>query len=94
MTRLMRLRERMRRAQLKKTNLQLCTSNSKYRIWRKTSLNKSQMTKKTINAYSSALAGLAVHMDTDEVILTEHTGDHAEAVDAFLSRRAPRFRGA
>jgi enoyl-CoA hydratase len=53
-----------------------------------------RMTKKTINAYANALSDLAVHMDTDEVILTEHTSDHAEAVDAFLSRRAPVFKGA
>ena len=53
-----------------------------------------RMTKKTINAYANALSDLAVHMDTDEVILTEHTSDHAEAVDAFLSRRVPVFKGA
>jgi enoyl-CoA hydratase/carnithine racemase len=53
-----------------------------------------RMTKKTINAFANALSDLAVHMDTDEVILTEHTADHAEAVDAFLGRRAPVFRGA
>lgn len=52
-----------------------------------------RMTKKTINAYSNALADLAVHMDTEEVILTEHTADHAEAVDAFFQRRPPRFTG-
>jgi enoyl-CoA hydratase len=52
-----------------------------------------RMTKKTINAYANALSDLAVHMDTDEVILTEHTSDHAEAVDAFISRRNPMFRG-
>lgn len=52
-----------------------------------------RMTKKTINAYANALSDLAVHMDTDEVILTETTGDHAEAVDAFLTRRKPQFRG-
>lgn len=53
-----------------------------------------RMTKKTINAYANALGDLAVHMDTEEVILTEHTGDHAEAVEAFLTRRKPRFQGA
>lgn len=52
-----------------------------------------RMTKKTINAYANALSDLAVHMDTEEVILTEITGDHAEAVDAFLARRKPRFQG-
>ncbi|MGY9057875.1 MAG: enoyl-CoA hydratase/isomerase family protein [Alphaproteobacteria bacterium] len=53
-----------------------------------------RMTKKTINAYSNALSSLAVHMDTEEVILTETTDDHAEGVSAFLGRRAPRFTGA
>ena len=52
-----------------------------------------RMTKKTINAYSNALADLTVHMDTEEVILTETTQDHAEAVDAFFARRPPRFTG-
>jgi len=52
-----------------------------------------RMTKKTVNAYAGALADVAVHMDTEEVILTEHTGDHSEAVDAFLNRRPPRFTG-
>jgi len=53
-----------------------------------------RMTKKTINAYANALADLAVHMDTEEVILTETTQDHAEAVSAFFERRPPRFQGA
>ena len=52
-----------------------------------------RMTKKTINAYSNALADLTVHMDTEEVILTETTQDHAEAVDAFFARKPPRFTG-
>ncbi len=52
-----------------------------------------RMTKKTINAYANALSDLAVHMDTDEVILTETTADHSEAVSAYLERRSPTFRG-
>lgn len=53
-----------------------------------------RMTKQTINAYANALSNLAVHMDTDEVILTETTEDHQEAVSAYLGRRRPTFRGA
>ena len=43
-----------------------------------------RMTKKTINAYANALSDLAVHMDTDEVILTETTEDHEARVAAYL----------
>ena len=52
------------------------------------------MTKKTVNAYANALSSLAVHMDTEEILLSEHTADHREAVDAFFARRPPVFRGA
>ena len=53
-----------------------------------------RMTKKTVNAYANALSSLAVHMDTEEILLSEHTADHREAVDAFFARRPPVFRGA
>jgi enoyl-CoA hydratase len=53
-----------------------------------------RITKRTINAYANALAPLAVHMDTDQVILTETTADHREAVAAFKAKREPRFSGA
>ena len=36
----------------------------------------------------------AVHMDTEEVMLTELTEDFAEAMAAFGERRTPDFRGA
>ena len=53
-----------------------------------------RMTKATVNAVASASAVAAVHMDTEEVMLTELTEDFEEAMEAFRERRGPVFRGA
>ena len=52
------------------------------------------MTKATVNAVAAANSAAAVHMDTEEVMLTELTEDFAEAMAAFGERRTPVFRGA
>jgi enoyl-CoA hydratase/carnithine racemase len=51
------------------------------------------MVKTTINRIAGALDALAVHMDGDQFALTNLSDDFKEGVDAFKSRRVPRFRG-
>ena len=53
-----------------------------------------RMTKATVNAIAAAGAAGTVHMDTEEVMLTELTEDFEEAMEAFRGRREPVFRGA
>ena len=51
------------------------------------------MTKLTVNRLAYALDDLASHMDVDQFALASMSEDHKEGVDAFLTRRKPRFRG-
>ncbi len=51
------------------------------------------MTKLTVNRLAHALDDLASHMDVDQFALASLTEDHKEGVEAFLTRRKPRFRG-
>ena len=46
-----------------------------------------RMIKSAVDAYANALAGAVVHMDTDQVLLSESDAEHLEALDAFLARR-------
>lgn len=51
------------------------------------------MTKLTVNRLAHALDDLASHMDVDQFALAGFSEDHEEGVDAFLTRRKPRFKG-
>lgn len=51
------------------------------------------MTKLTVNRLAHALDDLASHMDVDQFALASLSEDHKEGVEAFLTRRKPRFRG-
>ena len=53
-----------------------------------------RMTKASVNAVAAACSAAVVHMDTEEVMLTEMTEDFEEATAAFRERREPVFRGA
>ena len=51
------------------------------------------MTKLTVNRLAHALEDLASHMDFDQFALASLSQDHKEGVEAFLTRRKPKFRG-
>jgi len=52
-----------------------------------------QMIKRSVNALTGALDEAVMHMDSDQVLLAETTRDFQEAVQAFLEKREPHFRG-
>lgn len=52
-----------------------------------------RMSKQAVNASATALNHLASYMDRDQYLLAAQTEDFAEAVSAFLEKRAPKFTG-
>lgn len=52
-----------------------------------------RMTKQAVNARANALNHVSSFMDRDQFLLASQTGDFAEAANAFLEKRPPRFTG-
>jgi enoyl-CoA hydratase/carnithine racemase len=52
-----------------------------------------QMIKRSVNAVAGASDEAIMHMDSDQVLLAETGGDFKEAVQAFLEKRDPHFKG-
>jgi enoyl-CoA hydratase/carnithine racemase len=52
-----------------------------------------QMIKRSINHLAGALDRAVMHMDADQFLLASQTQDFREAVQAFLEKRKPQFKG-
>ena len=52
-----------------------------------------QMIKRSINHLAGALDRAIMHMDTDQFLLATQSADYREAIEAFLEKRKPRFKG-
>jgi len=52
-----------------------------------------QMIKRSVNMMVGSLDEAIMHMDTDQVLLAETTGDFQEGIRSFLQKRKPDFKG-
>jgi enoyl-CoA hydratase len=52
-----------------------------------------RLTKQAVNAVANATAKASIYMDTEQLVLSNLSGDHKEAVAAFKEKRKPRFTG-
>jgi enoyl-CoA hydratase len=52
-----------------------------------------QMIKRSINAIMSSHDQALMHMDSDQVLLTQLSGEFKEGVEAFFQKRKPDFKG-
>jgi len=52
-----------------------------------------QMIKRSVNAIASAMDSALMHMDVDQNLLTAMTEDRKAALEAYMAKAAPTFRG-
>lgn len=69
----------------------LTTARTLAQDYAKLSPLAARMAKEAIEVSAHALAFATSHIDRDQFLLAQRSDDHAEALAAFMEKRAPRF---